>query len=80
MATFKIKQLCKERGITQKELASNIGVSPVGLAKAIGGNTTIGTLEKIAEALDVPVWDLFARDEETLTCPRCGAKLKIVEV
>ena len=80
MATFKIKQLCKERGITQKELASNIGVSPVGLAKAIGGNTTIGTLEKIAEALDVPVWDLFTRDEETLTCPECGARLKLVKV
>ena len=79
MATFKIKQLCKERGITQKELASNIGVSPVGLAKAIGGNTTIGTLEKIAEALDVPVWDLFDRDEETMTCPKCGTRLKLVE-
>lgn len=79
MTIFRIKELCKERGITQKELAANIGISAVGLAKALGGNTTIGTLEKVAEALGVPVWDLFAREEETLTCPKCGARLKLVE-
>lgn len=80
MTIFRIKELCKERGITQKELASKIGISAVGLAKALGGNTTIGTLEKVAGALGVPVWDLFAREEVGLTCPKCGAKLKIVEV
>lgn len=79
MTIFRIKELCKERGITQKELASKIGISAVGLAKALGGNTTIGTLEKVAEALGVPVWDLFAREEEILTCPKCGARLKLVE-
>lgn len=66
MVTFRIKELCKEKSITQKELAEKIGISAVGLAKAIAGNTTIGTLERIADALNVPITELFntGTDEE----------------
>ena len=51
MAKFRIKEICRDKGITQKELAEKIGITAVGLAKAIAGNTTIGTLEKVADAL-----------------------------
>lgn len=30
-----INDICKEQGITQKELAEKIGITPVGLNKAI---------------------------------------------
>ncbi len=58
---FRILELCKEAGINQTELADKIGLSRVGLSKAINGNPTISTLEKIADALDVPVTELFEK-------------------
>lgn len=58
---FRILELCKEAGINQTELAEKIGLSRVGLSKAINGNPTISTLEKIADALGVPVTELFEK-------------------
>ncbi|MBW9277436.1 helix-turn-helix domain-containing protein [Bacteroides fragilis] len=58
---FRILELCKEAGINQTELADKIGLSRVGLSKAINGNPTISTLEKIADALGVSVIELFEK-------------------
>ena len=49
----------KNGGLTQKELAERIGLSAVGLSKAINGNPTKDTLEKIANALNVRITELF---------------------
>ena len=57
--TLRILELCRKAGITQTELAERIGLSRVGLSKAINGNPTVGTLEKIANALDVELWEFF---------------------
>ena len=44
---------------------------------------TTSTLEKIATALDVPMWQLFASPEEVAketkgeTCPYCGQPIAI---
>lgn len=56
---LRVKEICKEKGILFKDLAEKLGVTDVGLRKQVQGNPTIGTLEKIAEALDVPVTELF---------------------
>ena len=80
MSEFRIKEICKEKGITQKELAEKIGISAVGLAKALAGNTTIGTLDKIASALGVPVSELFEAPksgEAVITCPHCGKPITL---
>lgn len=80
MSDFRIKEICKAKGITQKELAEKIGISAVGLAKALAGNTTIGTLDKIASALGVSVAELFEApryDEATITCPHCGLPITL---
>lgn len=80
MEKFRIAELCKEKGITQTALAEKMGISRVGLSKAINGNTTIQTLEKIAAALGVDLMDLFApKETDTIVCPKCGSKFKIVE-
>lgn len=80
MDKFRIAELCKEKGITQTALAEKMGISRVGLSKAINGNTTIQTLEKIAAALGVDLMDLFApKETDTIVCPKCGSKFKIVE-
>ena len=52
---FRIAEILKGKGMTQTDLAERIGISRVGLSKAINGNTTIATLRKIAAALDVEV-------------------------
>ena len=57
--TLRILELCRKAGITQTELAERIGLSRVGLSKAINGNPTVGTLEKIANAIDVELWEFF---------------------
>lgn len=49
----RIKEVLKERGITQKELASKIGMTEVGLSKAINGSASMDTIIKVAETIGV---------------------------
>lgn len=78
MSKFRVLELCKQKGITQKDLAEKIGMTPVGLAKAANGNPTFETLEKIADGLGVTVPELFApQPTNTITCPHCGKPIKI---
>lgn len=58
---FRISEILKEKGMTQTDLAALIGISRVGLSKAINGNTTIATLRKIAAGLGVDITELFAK-------------------
>lgn len=78
MSRFRISELARERGLTQKDLAAKIGMTPVGLAKAAAGNPTVDTLEKIAVALEVQITELFAPPKQgSITCPHCGKQIKI---
>lgn len=78
MAKFRILELCKQKGITQKDLAEKIGMTPVGLAKAANGNPTFETLEKIATGLGVSVPELFApQPTNTIACPHCGKTITL---
>ena len=54
----KIKEVIKEQGMTQKELATKIGMSEVGMSKAINGSASSATIEKVANALGVEVGEL----------------------
>lgn len=55
----KVKQLCKERGTTLKELAGKMGIARESLTRALNGNPTLLTIQGIATALEVEVWQLF---------------------
>ena len=57
---IRLKELCQLRGITQKELASKLEVTEMTLSRASKGNTSMQLIEKIAETLNVEVWELFA--------------------
>ena len=74
-----IKTLCKKRGITQKELANKLGITDVSLNQTLRGEyPQLQTLEKIAEALEVDISDLFKKPSNTsLTCPKCGTNLEL---
>ena len=77
---FRIAEILKSKGMTQTDLAEKIGISRVGLSKAINGNTTITTLRKIAAALNVEVPELFApQPTNTITCPKSGTVLEVKE-
>lgn len=57
---MRIKDVCKEKGITVSQLAEKMGIKQESLSRAINGNPTLETLEKIANALGVDITQLFA--------------------
>ena len=81
----RIKELLKEKGVTINELSDKLGISRVTLSSQINGTANIISYEKIAKALNVPMWQLFASPEEvqpkkdglSLTCPHCGKSINI---
>jgi len=58
---LRIKDICKQKGLLQKELAEKVGVTDIALRASLKGNPTVGTLEKVANALNVEVWELFTK-------------------
>ena len=75
---FRIKEICREKGIMLKDLASMIGITEVGLSKSLNGNPNISRLEEIATALGVPVTELFDKPKEgVIHCPHCGKEIKL---
>jgi len=67
---LRIREICKDKGETITGLAEKINISKGALSQAINGNPTVGTLQKISDALDVSLIELFAAN-----CPKCGARL-----
>lgn len=58
--TLRIKELCKEKHITMKELAVKMGITPITLSQSLNGNPTLSRLQEVASILDVSVPELFA--------------------
>lgn len=59
---LKIKEICEQKGMTQKELAERTGLTEVAISKM--SNPTKDTLVKISEALNVEIGDLFVKEEQ----------------
>ena len=82
---MRIKEVNKEKGYTQKEFAEKLGMTTVGLAQIIAGKPSYTTLEKIADALEVEIWELLISKGEivgksnaaSLTCPHCGKSITL---
>lgn len=62
---LRIKEIIKEKHITIQDLADAIGINRVTLSNSINGNPTVETLQKIATALNVEVWELFTSSANT---------------
>lgn len=62
---LRVKDLCKQQGITLSDLADRMNMKRESLSRAINGNPTLESLEKIAKALEVDITELFtvANDE-----------------
>lgn len=81
---MRVKAILKDKQLTLNDLAQKLGVSRQALYLQINNNPRISTLQRIADALGVPVAQLFDQtsqptnaDYNTITCPHCGAKLEI---
>lgn len=76
-----IKQICRAKGIQMKDLAEKLGINPITLSRNISGNPTLGTIEKLATALDVePSEILFGikdNQQEKHVCPHCNMEIKV---
>ena len=81
----RIKDILKEKKITMNELAEKIGISRVTLSSQINGTANVASYEKIAEALEVPMWQLFASKKDIIgetegnfvQCPKCSHEFEI---
>jgi len=56
---LRVKTICKEQGITITELAARLGMKQVSLSRIVHGDPKLSTLQKIADALSVPLVELF---------------------
>ena len=59
----RIKELIKQNGYTQEEFAQKLKITRSGLTKLLSGNPSLKTLEGFAQALNVPIWQLFTDPE-----------------
>lgn len=72
----------KEKGITKTALSERLNIKNQNF-NAMLKNPTYETLSKIATALNVPMWQLFASPEEVAQqtksdlCPHCGQPILV---
>jgi transcriptional regulator with XRE-family HTH domain len=66
MINLRVKEICKTKSITIGELAvkMNPKMTRESLSRAINGNPTLETLEKIATALEVEISELFSDNSD----------------
>lgn len=82
---YRIKEILNQKGMTSKELAEKMGVTPQYVSGIIRetGSASVEVLANIARILNVPVSSLFedyvSDDSNTITCPKCGAKFELKE-
>ena len=61
----RIKELLTEKSVTQTELARRLNLTKASITQLLTiGNPNLKTLESIASALSVPVWELLVSREE----------------
>ncbi|MBQ8069746.1 MAG: helix-turn-helix transcriptional regulator [Bacteroidales bacterium] len=83
MTGLRIKELCKEKGITLNELAAKVGISQPSISLISNGKQkpTFDTLERIAAALDVCMSELFSPVKNIkIQCPHCGKIITLAVV
>lgn len=84
-ARIRLKEIMKEQGISSAALAEMIDVSKVTISNLINNKTmpSIETLDKIAQKLNIPMWQLFVSKKEisergnVSLCPHCGKPIEI---
>ena len=76
---LRIREILKEKNLSQKDLAKMLNVTDMAVSKIINGAPNVATLERVADALGVEVAELFAPSRNVIRCPHCGAILEFSE-
>lgn len=78
---LRLKQVLSERGVTGKQLAERMGVTPQYISGIVRetGSASLDVLSKIANELNVPLSSLFDdyRSGIITKCPNCGQEFEI---
>lgn len=76
-----IKEAMKKHGTSVIEVAEKMGISRVTLSTHINGNPSTEILLRIADAIGCDVTELFLQEEpnNTITCPKCGTRFKMLD-
>ena len=82
---LRIKEIVKEKGITLNELADRVEITQVSISRIVNAvaKPSLTTLEKIANALDVQVYELFNnapridKEHRDIVCPHCNTPIEI---
>jgi len=76
--SLRIKEVIKEKGMSVQLVAKKMGINRVGLSNHINGNPSVEILQRIANALEVDIVELFEPVRvDQFTCPRCGTRLTV---
>lgn len=73
---YRIKEVCRRKGLMMKDLAEKLGMTEVGLSKSLNGNPTVSRLEEIAKVLDVDFMELLNEKTVLLHVRIAGRSLK----
>lgn len=77
----RIQDICKEKGIKQKDLAKEMDITPVALAALLQrGDPHISTMERIAKIFDMTLFELMAEKNDKdvsiqIVCPNCKKRI-----
>jgi len=79
-----ITKVIRQHGYTIEQVAEQMGIQRGSLANMIGGNVTVGTLQRIADVIGCNRMEFFADEgQEGLSstpatkCPYCGHELHV---
>jgi transcriptional regulator with XRE-family HTH domain len=81
---LRIRELLRNNRESISAFANRVGITQANMSNIVNGKSspTLDTLKKIADALGVPISDLFDRPESEhsdglFTCPNCGTVLEV---
>ena len=77
---LRIKEVLKEKGKTAVWLGIEINVTQPSISNIVNNKVSpsLNTLQKIANALDIQIVELFENPKNTnLKCPNCGVDLNV---
>ena len=78
---LRLKQVLAEQGVTGKQLAEKMGVTPQYISGIVRetGSASLDVLSKIANELNVPLSSLFDDYKNGIVtkCPNCGQEFEV---
>ena len=78
----RLRKLREERNLSQGDIEKRTGLLRCYISRVENGHTvpSLGTLEKLAAALEIPLFQLFYDGEEPPTLPHLSERLSAEEV